>query len=159
MTYTLSFEGQLVGHTDFEHAGPNPKQHFGVFRPTPFGLSVIPKLTGLLSATVALQRALDARGFEENSDPDELLAALMDLPEGQEVADIGRVISLLELRDAAGTRVSVASLAVSDLQELAALANAEPPKIRDGGSRYFISATFGRPRTGPPPRRDLPRRR
>ena len=158
--FTLYHCGRLVGTTDFAHAGPAPHQRLGQFQPTEYGLTVLPRITGLLEAAFGLKRALERDGIDPDGDPDVISDALERLPEGQRVIDVGRAISELELRNEHGHVVTFASLAISDVKEMMALArgpddpdeepdeaneesddsNGEPDDLGDW--QFLISATF-----------------
>jgi hypothetical protein len=60
--FSLYHCGRLVGTTDFAHAGPAPHQRLGQFQPTEYGLTVLPRITGLLEAAFGLKRALERAG-------------------------------------------------------------------------------------------------
>lgn len=151
--FTLFHCGQVVGTTDFAHAGPAPHQRLGQFQPTEYGLTVLPRITGLLEAAFGLKRALERDGIDPEGDPDVITEALERLPEGQRVIDVGRAISELELRNEHGHVITFASLAISDVKEMLALArgpdeaNEGPDESREetddlGDWQYLISATF-----------------
>jgi hypothetical protein len=155
--YTLSLDGRVVGETEFEHPGPDPRQRVGVFRPTEHGLEVLPRVTGLLTAALALKQAMVRRGIShEDADTDAVMDLLENTAEGQKVVEHAKALDALELRDPSGQRVPFTSIAVSDLRELRRLAAEIHPTddamiasdCDDGpqgpqGPDYVISATFG----------------
>ena len=166
MPYTLFLHGQLVGDTDFDHAGPGPQQHLGIFRPTEHGLEVLPRLTGFLTAAAALKQVVERRGIDpEAMQPDTVIEVLERTCEGQRMIDVVKALDALELHDATGARVRFTSIAVSDLRELRRL-SAEvnvDVALPDEPTMpvYVISATFAEDHVSAlrTPRRTLPRLR
>ena len=160
MTYTFWHCGVLIGESDLEDGSDNPRQRGGVFWPTPHGLKVFPRLTGILTAGHALKSYLDANGLSEDqmerADVEKLLETT---PAGRKIIDIGRMLSDVEMRSPDGKRLEFASIAFSDLMELQRLSQEldlettddldEPPP---GAPRYIVSATLRY--DVPAPRRD-----
>ena len=142
MPYTLSLNGVVIGETDFEHKGRGPRQQAGIFRPTPMGLEVLPKVTGMFAASLAFTRVLEKRK-SEIAGADAIAALMENTPEGQKLIEHAKVIDQLELRDPDGHLLAVESIAVSNLQELAELAASKLGKaVARGTPRYLISATI-----------------
>lgn len=168
MPYTLWLNERLIGETEFEHPGPGAGQRLGAFRPTTQGSEALPAICGLLGATLALKREIQRRGLDPDQESDAVLEVLEQTPEGERVMAIAKCLSELELRDPAGERLVIQSIAVTDVRELRALARpvgtrhdiASNANTADSKPRYLISATLG---AGPPdggkPRRTLPRLR
>lgn len=157
MPYTLLLNGVLIGETDFEHKGQGPRQQAGVFRPAPSGLTDLPRITGMFAASLAFMRVVERNKSTLDSREDAALTLLENTPEGRKLIEHAKVIEQLELRDPDGNTLPVESIAVSNLQELAALAasklgkdslDAVPPK-------YLISVTV-RPIGAATTRRTLP---
>jgi hypothetical protein len=148
--FTLFHLGQLVGTTEFEHPGSTPNQRLGKFQPTDYGLTVLPRLTGLLEAAFGLKREMERLGIDPEGDADVISAALEEIPDGRRVVDVGRAISEMELRNDNGQVVVFTSLAISDVRQLIALAGEVTGSHEDpddvGDWRYLISATFTPPR-------------
>lgn len=143
--FTLYHLGQVVGTSDFDHPGAAPNQRVGAFEPTPYGLTILPRITGLLEAGLGLKRAMERAGIDPDGDVDAIRAAFEELPEGRRVVDVGRAISELELRNEQGAVVTFTSLAISDVREMIALARGdEPTDLPEdlGEWRFLISATF-----------------
>ena len=143
MPYTLLLNGVLIGETDFEHQGQGPRQQAGVFRPAPTGLNDLPRITGMFAASLAFMRVVERNKSALESREDTALTLLETTPEGRRLVEHAKVIEQLELRDPEGKTLPIESIAVSNLQELAALAasklgkgtiDAVPPK-------YLISVT------------------
>ena len=63
MSYAFYHRGLVIGHSGLEAASPHPGQRGGVFWPTTYGLQLFPCLTGMLSATHAFTRHLEANGL------------------------------------------------------------------------------------------------
>lgn len=150
MTYTFWHSRVLIGESDLEDKSDHPGQRGGIFRPTPYGLEVFPRLTGILTAGHALKTHLDANGLSpeemEGSEIDELLDST---PAGQKIIDIGRMLSEVEMRAPDGRRLEFKSIAFSDLSEIQRLFHeldlGEGGKLRDlppDAPRYIVSATL-----------------
>jgi hypothetical protein len=143
MPYTLSLNGVVVGETDFEHKGRGPGQQAGIFRPTPLGLDVLPRVTGMFAASLAFTRVVGQRKSEIES-AEGIVSLMENTPEGRQLIEHAKVIDQLELRDPDGHLLAVESIAVSNLQELAELAASKLGKAvaRNAPPRYLISATI-----------------
>ena len=63
MTYSFWHSGVLIGESDLEDRSDHPGQKGGIFRPTAYGLEILPRLTGFLSAGHALKTHLEANGL------------------------------------------------------------------------------------------------
>lgn len=151
MTCTLSLHGRVIGETDLDYAGAGPRQRVAIFRPTTQGLRELPRISGLMSAGLALKRALARKGLDpESMDADAVMEFLDRAPEGRRIIDIAKALEALELRDERGARLLFTSIAVSDLDELARLGQAleEDTSLPDcsaeerAAHRYLISATL-----------------
>lgn len=170
MTFTVWMHDRLIGETDFELA-PIGERRAGVFRPTQYGLSVLPGITCMFPALLELHAVCRRHGI--NPDDDALTPDHPDLdfvsatPAGQRVIEAARYISQVELRDRTGRILPWEALMISDADEIAnAVAHIEPDEVEAverpaSPMRYFISATIKlekrrRPRwssfAGPPPR-------
>jgi hypothetical protein len=151
MTYTFWHSGVLIGESELDELSPNPAQRGGAFHPTPYGLEIFPRISGILSMGHALKAHLEANGLdEEEMDKDQVIDLLENTPVGQRIIDLGKTLSEVEVHAADGTRLSFSSIAFSDLLELQRLAreldtgSAEDlGKIEHDGPRYIVSATFG----------------
>jgi hypothetical protein len=143
MPYTLSLNGVVIGETDFEHTGRGPRQQAGIFRPTPFGLEVLPQVTGMFAASLAFTRVVEQRKSEIES-AEGVMFLMENTPEGRKLIEHAKVIDQLELRDPGGQLLSVESIAVSNLQELAELAASRLGRQAASRTapRYLISATL-----------------
>src|SRR5688572_19566175 len=119
MTYSFYHRGVLVGESDLEESSTNPRQRGGVFWPTPYGLQVFPRLTGMLTAAHALKLHLEDRGLSaDDMERDEIEEIFETTAAGQKVIDIGRMLSDVEMRGPDGRRLEFASIAFSDLREI-----------------------------------------
>ena len=172
MTYTFWQSGILIGESDLEDSPDGPRHRSGVFRPTPYGRELFPRLTGMLTAGYALKNHLDARGLSpDDMAPHEIEEVLDTTAAGQKVLDIGRTLSEVEVRAPDGRPMEIVSIAFIDTEEFDGLLRAM--NLRDArdaenlpvppanANRYAVSATFhedaprhARPRLGAPfPRR------
>ena len=158
MPYTLLLNGVLIGETDFEHKGQGPRQQAGIFRPAASGLADLPRITGMFGASLAFMRVVERNKSTLDSRGDTAIELLENTPEGRRLVEHAKVIEQLELKDPDGNTLPVESIAVSNLQELAALAASKLGKegLDHVPPKYLISVTvrpIGAPAT---PRRTLP---
>lgn len=149
MTYTFWYSGILIGESDFEDPSHDGRRLSGVFRPTPYGEEIFPRLTGVLSAGHALKTLLDSKGL----DPDEMDADQVDelfetSEAAQKIVDIGRAISEVETRAPDGKRLEFASIAFIDsleiprvLRELTGETGDLAKELSDG-PRYVVCGTL-----------------
>ena len=163
MTYTFWQSGILIGESDFEDRSDLPRHRGGVFRPTPYGVEIFPRLTGILTAGYALKTHLDAKGLSpDDMDPDQIEELLETTAAGRKVIDIGRTLSEVECRGPNGESVEFASIAFIDTIELQGLLSEmkldDAPDLSDlpaDAPRYVVSGTL-REEDAPP---DFPWRR
>lgn len=158
MPYTLLLHGVVIGETDFEHKSQGPRQHAGVFRPSPSSTTVLPQITGMFAASLAFMRVVERHKPSLANNEDMALGLLESTPEGRALIEHAKVIEQLELRDPDGTTLPIESIAVSNLQELAELAASKLGKAILGASapKYLISATVRANGSDALPRRTLP---
>ena len=150
MTYTFWHSGILIGESDLEEKSDHPRQRGGVFRPTAYGLEIFPRLSGILAAGHALKTHLDANGLSpDEMDRQQIDELLDETPAGQQILDIGRTISEVEMRAPDGQRLEFESIAFSDLTELKRLVRElkigevdDLPDLTDTAPRYIVSATL-----------------
>jgi hypothetical protein len=162
MSYTFWHRGILIGESDLEDTSDDPRQRGGVFRPTAHGLSVFPRLTGILSAAHALKAHLDARGLSpDDMHKGEVEEVFGTTPAGQKIIDIGHALSEVEMRAPNGARLGFASIAFTDLQELQRLARELAIDSADDlsnwpadATRYIVSATLAEDTSGWTPARE-----
>jgi len=156
MPYTFYHSGILIGESDLEDARGNARQRAGVFRPTAYGMDIFPRLTGILSAGHALKTYLDANGLS----PDDMAKAdveklLDETPAGQQIIDIGRMLSEVEIRAPNDNRVDFESIAFIDQLEWNRVGRllGEPPaeleELPPGVPRYVVSTTLRKGPAGP----------
>src|SRR5215831_5300267 len=123
MAYTFWHCGILIGESELDEMSEHPRQRAGMFHPTAYGLSIFPRLTGILSAMHAFTDHCDANGVS----PEEMAASEIEklfdtTPSGRKIIDIGRTLSDVEVRAPDGGRLEFASIGFSDLLELQRLA-------------------------------------
>lgn len=162
MLYTFWHAGLLIGTPALDHPARNPGQRIGAYAPTDHGRTIFPRLTGVLTAGLALQRDLRAAGIDPDAaTPDELEAAIRSSPAGRRILDIGRALSEVEVCAPDGRSLAFSSIAFSDVAELRRLARdrerggGAPGRVPPGAARYIVSATF-RDLDAPAPRRAPP---
>ena len=151
MTYTFWHSGVLIGDSELDETSDNPGQRAGMFHPTPYGLEIFPRLSGILSVGHALKMQLDANGLSaEEMDRHQVIDLLENTPAGEKLLDLGRMLSEVEMRGPDGKRLAFKSIGFSDLLELKRLARELDTGLADNlaemdvdGPRYIVSATFG----------------
>lgn len=155
MTYTLWHRGVLIGETDFEGSENAPRNdgrlHLaGIFRPTPHGRSLLPRLCGFFTAASELKNELVRRGVDTEDPEPELMRHLFETTSaGLHIIDIGRVLCDVELRAPDGARVTVASMGFMDVAELASLSRklgcadtAELRALPPDAPEFLVSVTL-----------------
>jgi hypothetical protein len=147
MTYTFWHSGILIGESDFDESSGYPRQRAGVFLPTAYGVEVLPRLSGILSAGHALKAHLDANGLS----PDDMNARQVEdvldtTAGGQKILEIGRMLSEVQIRAPDGRPLEFASIAFSDVKEIQRLARelelGELDDLPPDAPRYIVSATL-----------------
>jgi hypothetical protein len=129
MCFTVWHREQLIGETEFEEdrtesaSRVGERRHLaGVFRPTAYGRRMLPRLCGILTASLALKEELVRRGVDPDDVPAEMVEHLFETTAaGAHIIDIGRALSEVCIRDPGGVMLKVASMAFMDLSELASL--------------------------------------
>lgn len=129
MPFTFWHREQPIGETDFEQEHNEIVPHHGerrhlagVFRPTPYGRRLLPRLCGILTAGYELKEELFRRGMPTDDVPPEMLEHLFGTTTaGAQMLDLGRVLSDVRVRDPGGVTLKIASMAFIDLAELASL--------------------------------------
>lgn len=157
MTYTFWHSGILIGESNLEERTDGPRRRSGVFRPTPYGLELYPRLCGVLTAGNALRAHFDAIGKSpEDLDPAEIETLLDTNPAGQKILDVGRMLSEVEMRAPSGNRLEWVSIGFIDTQEFQRLFRETegadykpPPAWRSDAPRYFVSLTLRNKRAVP----------
>jgi hypothetical protein len=162
MRYTFWHAGVLMGESDLAFPSAGPAQRTGIFVPTPYGLSLLPRITGMLAIGVSLRKHLASLGrSEDDMSSDELVELINGCDAGRALLDVGRVLSEITLRRRDGSDVNVASMSFSDVEDIKAFKNCRDGKdSKRGGkalgvhrveqlektphsrSRYIVSATF-----------------
>src|SRR5678815_4536973 len=111
MAHTFWHSGILIGESDLEESSHHPRQCGGVFRPTAYGLEILPRLTGFLSAGHALKTHLEANGLSAEEMRDAEIDDFLDAtPAGKKLIDIGRTLADVEMRAPDGERLEFASI-------------------------------------------------
>jgi hypothetical protein len=117
MPYTFYHAGVLIGESKLEDV-TSKRQRAGVFRPTPYGLDIFPRLTGILSAGHALETHLRENGLSLDDMEKAEIEHLLDTnPAGQKILDIGRMLSEVEIQAPNGTRKEFEQIAFIDQLE------------------------------------------
>ena len=162
MAYTFYHAGVLIGKSKLEDRSGNPRQRGGVFWPTPHGLELFPRLTGILTAGMALRAHMKELGLHEDEmDKDQVIDMLDNTPAGQKILDIGRTLSEVEVRAPDGRRLEFVSIGFNDMNEWLSVSPWESSdgvgkkvEVPPDAPRYTVSATFkhhtqGRPTMRP----------
>ena len=150
MTYTFWHSGILIGESDLEGARDDTRLRVGIFRPTPYGIEIFPRLAGILSVAHALKVQRDAEGqCSDAMKAGELEGFLNATQVGETLAGIGRMLIDVEVRGPDGGRLECAALTFSDLEELKRVAReldvdaaGDLADLPSDAPRYIVSATF-----------------
>lgn len=133
MPYTLWSRDTHVGDTDFSLGEQTANRRVGVFQPTAPGLMLLPGITDMAPALLALNAVIERDGLSD----DDMERLLQDdewierMPEMRRMMASARHISDLQLRDPDGRPLAVESILVSDLDELKRLATADDDQHDD----------------------------
>ena len=150
MPYTFYHAGILIGESKLEDVA-SKRQRAGVFRPTPYGLDIFPRLTGILSAGHALETHLRENGLSlDDMERTEIEQLLDTNPAGQKIIDIGRMLSEVEIQAPNGTRKEFEQIAFIDQLEWKRVgkllgdpaAELEVEEWPPGVPRYVVSVTL-----------------
>lgn len=158
MRHTVWYHEQQIGETDFELVARGRKRA-GVFRPTAFGLTVLPAITAIVPALFDFRDMCERSGIDTEDERPETADAAMDAfgrtSEGERVMSAVRQVAALEVRDEHGHTMRWESILISDMQQIRALVDRFPrgdafPAPRAVGElpllRYLISLTLARQR-------------
>lgn len=133
MTYTLWMHDRQIGRTSFE-LGTAGRRLAGVFRPTEYGLTVLPEITSMFPALIAFGELCRREGLNVEDDRPEGASAALEAfggtAEGQRVVAAAKSVAAVVVRDPYGRTLVWESLAISDLAMLAAMARREKPGSR-----------------------------
>ena len=150
MPYTFYHAGVLIGESKLEDVR-SKRQRAGVFRPTPYGLDIFPRLTGILSAGHALETHLRENGLSLDDMERAEIDHLFDTnPAGQKIIDIGRMLSEVEIQAPNGDRKDFKQIAFIDQLEWKRVGKmlkdpAAKVEVEDwpaGVPRYIVSVTL-----------------
>ena len=150
MPYTFYHAGILIGESKLEDVA-SKRQRAGVFRPTPYGLDIFPRLTGILSAGHALETHLRENGLSLDDMERAEIEHLFDTnPAGQKIIDIGRMLSEVEIQAPNGTQKEFKQIAFIDQLEWKRVgkllrdptAEVEVEEWPPGVPRYVVSVTL-----------------
>ena len=148
MPYTFYHAGVLIGESKLEDVR-SKRQRAGVFRPTPYGLDIFPRLTGILSAGHALETHLRENGLSLDDMERAEIDQLFDTnPAGQKIIDIGRMLSEVEIQAPNGDRKEFKQIAFIDQLEWKRVGKllsdpaAEVEEWPPGVPRYVVSVTL-----------------
>ena len=149
MPYTFYHSGIVIGESNLEDVADSRLQRAGVFRPTPYGLDIFPRLTGILSAGHALEQHLHANGLSvDDMEPAEIEQLFDTMPAGRKIIDVGRMLSEVEIQAPNGTRKEFESIAFIDQLEWKRVSHilgdpaAEIEEWPPGVPRYVVSVTL-----------------
>ena len=154
MKYSLWHCGVLMGNAHMRKSAERPRQVYGPFRPTAYGRTLLPQLTGVLSAGAALKQELSAKGMSEDSlaDASAVEDFLETSPAGQRMLDVGRIIADIELRDPAGVAAPFETIGFLDLAGLRSWSGHPsapvPGGLASGDSHVLVSATLANRSSG-----------
>lgn len=153
MTYTFLHQGVAMGESDLSAKSKRARQRAGTFHPTEYGRTLLPRVTCVLSASLALKTQFEsvqrAAGKKELN-PKELDALFTESEAGKAMIDVGRVLSEVEVRGPAGRRLEFASIAFSKVDELLRVGTAlgtDVEKLKDlppDTPEFIVSVTLGR---------------
>jgi hypothetical protein len=125
MRCTVWLHDKEIGGSDLEFP-KRGRQRAGIFRPTLYGLAVLPALTAVFPALYDFRLACERAGIphdEESPDGGEAAMELLSAtPEGERVVSAIRKLGDLELRDERGRRLEWATLMISDFEQIRAVA-------------------------------------
>jgi hypothetical protein len=150
MVYTFYHAGVLIGESRLEDVR-SKRQRGGIFRPTPYGLDIFPRLTGILSAGHALETHLRENGLSLDDMERAEIEHLFDTnPAGQKIIDIGRMLSEVEIQAPNGTRKEFKQIAFIDQLEWKRMGKLLTDPAADvrveewppGVPRYLVSVTL-----------------
>jgi hypothetical protein len=154
--YTVWMYGQQIGETRFE-ARCAGRKRAGVFHPTALGIAMLPGITDMFPALIEFRDMCERRGVDVHDDRPETgrdaFEAFQDTAEGRRVIAAARRIAEIDVRQENGDSIPWESLAISNLDELAALAarrtpsGPPQPRQRPNGDpiRFLISLTIATP--------------
>jgi hypothetical protein len=153
MTYTVWMQGKQIGQSRFEYTH-DARRRAGKFVPTDFGLTVLPHITDMCPALMEFGDLCRRGGFDMDDRRAETAAAALDAfadtAEGRRMLGAVKRIAQIEVLDPLGQAVIWESLAITDVDELAAIAHARSPGLLDerlnaeGTVKFMISLTLAK---------------
>ena len=157
MTYTFLHRGVVMGESDLSAKSKRARQRAGTFQPSAYGRTLLPRVTCILSAGLALKAQFEfakRAARKKELSPDELDTLLTESEAGRAMLDVGRVLSEVELRGPDDRRLEFASIAFSNVDELRrvgqAIGTTVHEKLKDlppGAPEFIVSVTLGRARS------------
>jgi len=153
MTYTFLHCGVVMGESDLSAKTNRAGQRAGTFHPTDYGRTLLPRVTCILSASLALKSQFDSMqqaGGKKELSPKELDVLLTESEAGRAMIDVGRVLSEVELRGPGGRRLEFASIAFSKVDELLRVGTTLGTKVDQRQAlppdtpEFIVSVTLGR---------------
>ena len=152
MPYSVWKNGQKIGETRFELC-PGPRKRAGVFHPTAFGLSVLPGITAMGPALLDFGAMCRERGVDVDDNRPETAERAFDdfadTPQAARIRAAASCIADLEVRDGNGRTLGWDSIMISDMNEIAKLAERRRRGTPDQLSmlpgdpiRFMISTTL-----------------
>jgi hypothetical protein len=152
MLYTLWMHDRQIGETNFE-LNTAGRRRAGMFRPTAHGLTVLSGVTAMFPALIAFGELCRRKGIDVDDDRPEQASAALDAfggtEEGQRVIAAAKQVAAVVVLDPNGRTLLCESLAISDLDVLAAMARKQKPgkhatvASMPGKSRnYVVSLTL-----------------
>ena len=156
MTYTFLHRGVVMGESDLSAKTNRAGQRAGAFQPTPYGRTLLPRVTCILVAGLALKAEFEPAkqaGRKKELSQQELDTLLTDSEPGRAMIDVGRVLSEVELRGPDDRRLEFASIAFSNVDEIRRVGQALGTNVHDelkdlppDAPRFIVSVTLGRER-------------
>ena len=155
MAYTLWHSGILLGKSDLSFPSGNPAQRGGILHPTPYGLTLLPRLTRTLSIGYEFKSHIESMWrTADDLSGHEIEELLTTSDAGRAMIEMGRLLSNVGLRAPNGQPLEFKSIAFSDVDEIRRIGKATNTGVDDAlenlppdAPRFMVSATL-RSRTG-----------
>lgn len=107
-----------MGESDLSGKTFDPRHKSGDFHPTPYGRTLLPRVTGVLSAEMALVKHTESEipNWRQLS-PETLEPLLRESEAGRALTDAGRVLKEVQVRGPDGKPVEFGMIAFCDIDE------------------------------------------